>query len=88
MFKVGDLVQLEEKMAEVLRMEENVIGIIVEVLPPIAELSTAYVIRWMSDPYPPGVLPANVRHGYSDIDSDPIFYNHELILIEGKRGEV
>jgi hypothetical protein len=88
MFEVGDLVQLEEKMAEVLRMEEDIIGVIVEVLPPIAELSTAYVIRWMEDPYPPGVLPSNVRHGFSDIESDPIFYNHELILIEGKRGEV
>ena len=85
MFIVGDLVTLEEKMCTIFGLEDTtLIGVVVGILRPIPNhiINRAYLVHWMNETYPPGVLPPNVAHGFADIEHDIIFYEHELLLLK------
>ena len=85
MLKVGDLVTLNNEMVKVFGFKDlEVIGIITIVVNPMPDhlINQAYIIHWMNDEYPPDKMPHNVLHGFSDLEQDIIFYEHELLLLE------
>mgnify|MGYP005837981237 CR=1 FL=1 len=85
MLKIGDLVTLSDHMIKVLNFEDQeIIGVVINILDPIPNhlISQAYIIQWMNETYPPDKMPPGVLHGFSDIEQDIIFYEHELLLLE------
>jgi len=85
MLKVGDLVTLNNEMVKVFGFKDlEVIGIITTVINPMPDhlINQAYIIHWMEDACPPDGMPPGVLHGFSDIEHDIIFYEHELLLLE------
>ena len=85
MLKVGDLVTLQDKMVKLFGFEEaEVIGVVINILQPIPNhlINQAYIVQWMHEEYSNGQMPMGVLHGFSDIEQDIIFYDHELLLLE------
>ena len=85
MLKVGDLVTLDDKMVKMFGFNDlEIIGIIISILKPIPNhlVNQAYIVHWMNETFPPDKTPSGVLYGFSDIEQDIIFYEHELLLLE------
>tara|TARA_R110002012_G_scaffold238291_1_gene412091 strand:- start:163 stop:456 length:294 start_codon:yes stop_codon:yes gene_type:complete len=85
MLNVGDLVTLQDKMVKLFGFQDvEVVGVVISILNPIPNhlINQAYIVQWMSEEYAPDHLPLGVLHGFSDIEQDIIFYEHELLLLE------
>jgi hypothetical protein len=85
MLKVGDLVTLEDKMVKMFGFKDlEIIGVIISILKPIPNhlINQAYIVHWMNEECREDRMPPGVLHGFSDIEQDIIFYEHELLLLE------
>lgn len=83
-FKIGDLVTLDNKMKEMLGMDEDAIGIVTEVktTSPDRYINEAYLICWHGNPYMNWDKAMGPSFSHTDLDLYLIFYGYELELVE------